>query len=200
VWAYDIGIAAIEWRRTKKGGEQMRYLCIAALLASAGCAWADLLWDNGPFDEGNAVGNGKGTGTYFGRAWLEAADDFEVSGPGWIVNGAHFEGLCFFGNLQVDSVIVAFYEDGDWTLPLEFPFYYEESADFAETDYYDAEWGYYHVDIDVGFGPIVLDPGTYWLQVTPVGLWGDWFYQGCTTHDWRYSLAARDNYWWLGKG
>ena len=90
----------------------MRYLAIAALLALAAGVSADLLWDNGPFDMGSAAGNGKGTSTYFGKVDLQIAEDFEVGAPGWSVYDIHFEGLCFFGNLQVDYITVEFFKDG----------------------------------------------------------------------------------------
>ena len=173
----------------------MRYLAIAALLALAAGASADLLWDNGPFDLGSAAGNGKGTATAFGQVDLQIAEDFEVPAPGWLVYDIHFEGLCFYGGLNVDYVTVEFFKpNGD--LPMEDPFYSMDSYDFTESDYYDPNWGYYHVDIDANFGPVALDPGVYWVKMQPYGLVGDWFYQGGTeSGGWGYTCANRNGPW-----
>jgi hypothetical protein len=173
----------------------MRYLAIALLLGLAASANAVVLWDNGPFDYGNAAGNGKGTSTYFGQVDLQVADDFEVGAPGWSVTDGHFEGLCFFGNLQVDYITVAFFQDGGNGLPLEDAFYTEDSYNFTESDYYDPSWGYYHADFDVNFGPVNLSPGTYWVYMQPYGLYGDWHYQGGTSGVWGNTAANRNGPW-----
>ncbi|MDH7507606.1 MAG: hypothetical protein QHH15_07495, partial [Candidatus Thermoplasmatota archaeon] len=149
-----------------------------------------IVWDNGPFDEGYAIGNGKGENTYFGAVWLEAADDFELTATTEI-SGGHFEGLAFFSGLQVTNIMVRFFEDAGG-VPAETPFFSEDSYNFVESDYYDPYWGYYHVDIDVSFTPVTINPGHYWVQFTPYGLSGNWFYQGCTTWDQLNSVCVRD--------
>jgi hypothetical protein len=180
----------------------MRYYAILGLLLLAAGATADqvVVWDNGPFDLDNAAGNGKGTQTYFGQVDLQVADDFEVSPPGWVLTGGHFEGLCFFGNLQVDYITVEFFNDGGNGLPQETPFYSVDSYDFTESDYYDPSWGYYHVDFDVEYQTAYLAPGVYWVKMQPYGLYGDWFYQGGTTQTWGNTCANRDGPWGYGYG
>lgn len=178
-----------------------RVLVLLAVAAFVMPTFADLLWDNGPFDLGNAFGNGKGTNTLFGQVDLQTADDFEVPAPGWYVNDGHFEGLCFNGNLQVDYITVEFFEDGGDTLPVEDPFYSEDSYDFTVSDYWDPDWGKYHVDFDVNFGPVTIDvPGVYWVKMQPYGLTNDWHYQGGTTSSWGSTVANRDGPWGGGYG
>lgn len=176
----------------------MRCLLLMGLLCCAASACAGdspyLLWDNGDFDADLAIGNGKGTDTYFGQIDMQVADDFGVPPPGWIIDEAHFEGLCLFGSLQVDYLTVEFFRD-QGGLPEEQPWCGEETYSISVSDYYDPDWGYYHVDIDVLFGPFTLHPGIYWVKVQPYGLTGDWFYQGCTTLQWGEHCAVRDGPW-----
>jgi len=159
-----------------------------------------LLWDNGPFDDpGGGHGNGKGINTMWGKTDLQMADDFLVPAPGWLVSDGHIEGICFNGNLQVDFITVEFFEDTGGGLPKANPFYTENSYSFTESDYVDPNWvGWYYVVIDVNFGPVVLDPGTYWVKIQPYGLNGDWLYQGCTTTGWGNFMAVRDGPWATG--
>ncbi len=156
-----------------------------------------LLWDNGPNDDfGNSHGNGKGINTMWGKTDLQIADDFLVPPPGWLVSDGHVEGICFSGNLQIDFITVEFFEDTGGGLPKGNPFYTENSYSFTEVDYLDANWpGWYYVVIDVNFGPVALDPGTYWVKIQPYGLNGDWFYQGSTTTGWGNFMAVRDGPW-----
>jgi len=143
----------------------------------------DVLWDNGGWQCWGG-GNTRGDNTTFGKAWLEMADDFVVD-DNWVVEDGHFEGLCIYDNLQVDEVLVRFFEDnGD--LPAEDPFFEEYSTDFDVSQEWDA-CGWYHTYIDVNFGPVALTPGDYWVQMTPVGCPGDWHYSA-------YSLAQQGDW------
>lgn len=165
------------------------------------CIKTGVLWNNGPFDDTQIRGNTKGMNTFFGQNDLQVADDFQVPSPGWLVSDGHMEGLCFFVNLQIDYITVEFFEDDGTGLPKEIPFYTENSYSFTESDYVDANWpDWYYVEIDVNFGPVPLDPGTYWVKMQPYGCPNDWFYQGCTTVGWGNPLALRDGPWGTGWG
>jgi hypothetical protein len=181
----------------------MRWLLLAGLLvltaSAASAQWWYLLWDNGPFDGDLAIGNGKGTETYFGQIDMQVADDFEVSDPGWWIDRVHFEGLCFFGGLQVDYVTVEIFRDNGG-IPFEDPFISLNAHDIEVSDWYDPNWGCYHVDIDVYPDRIEILPGFYWIKTQPYGLWGDWFYQGCTAYQWIQYCAVRDGPWGGGFG
>jgi hypothetical protein len=70
-------------------------------------------------------------------------------------------------------------------------FYERYSTDFTVIDYYDT-CGYYHTVIDVNFDNVVLSPGRYWVQFTPVGCDGDWHFQARTYQHYGADLAHRD--------
>jgi hypothetical protein len=165
----------------------------------------NMLWDNGPWTCWGG-GNCRGENTIHGKYWLEIADDFIVEYKNWTVINGHFEGLCNYGNLQVDSVLVRFFNDlGD--LPIENPFYEFYSIKFDVTDYYNESCGWYHTKIDVKFGPVLLTPGRYWIQFTPIGCAGNWHYQAYTDQNYGADCAHRDgdpsygggygNYTWI---
>ena len=161
------------------------------------CISSGLLWDNGPFDHPNGGrGNTKGINTRFGKSDLQIADDFLVPAPGWSVSDGHMEGLCFNSNPLIDHINVEFFEDTGAGLPKELPFYTDNSNSFTISERTDANWpGWNYVTIDVNFGPVPLDPGTYWIKMQPYGLTGDWFYQGITTVGWGNTAAFRDGPW-----
>jgi hypothetical protein len=178
---------------TRKGGDYMRYLGILALLCVAGGASAGILWDNGPFDEGYAIGNGKGTNTYFGQVDLQAADDFALEVAS-VITDFHFEGLSLFGTLQVDYITFELFEDTGGGLPKEDPFVSLDVYNITVTAAYDPNWGYYRNSM-TGYLNVTVPAGYYWVKMQPYGLAGDWHYQGCTTQDWGQSLAVRNGPW-----
>jgi hypothetical protein len=127
---------------------------------------------------------------------LQIADDFQVSAPGWLISDGYMEGLCFFANPQIDYITVEFFENLATGIPKEIPFYTENTNALAAVTYAHPSWiGWNYTEIDVSFGPVALDPGTYWVKMQPYGLNGNWFYHGCTTVGWGNSMAVRDGPW-----
>jgi hypothetical protein len=150
----------------------------------------DVLWDNAPSGwQEYRGGNTKGLYTAFGAQWLEMCDDFEADDI-WTITDGHFEGCSFLDNLQVDEVLVRFFEDNGTTLPKETPFFEQYSTDFTISQVFGTE--YWHTIIDVNFDPVVVDPGIYWVQFTPVGCYGDWHYSSYSLDHWGNDCAHRD--------
>jgi hypothetical protein len=143
----------------------MKYLCILALLALAGCASADVLWDNGM----NYTGLGSAQDDPSISFTTEMADDFMLAGN-LTIQDVHWRGGYWNTNYATGAFNwrIRIYNDaGDVPGNTLFDHVYLNAEvnrvfieDTGSTIYY---------DYSVGMADLPLAAGKYWLSCQGVG-------------------------------
>jgi hypothetical protein len=127
------------------------------------------LWYNGDLNLVNALANERDDGLGFGQ-YAHVFDDFNVTGPGWHVTSLY------------SNNYMSYIPAGGPTTAVEWSIHQGisvgnpgttvasgTSTDFAITVHYDGDFGFVEYSVQVKGLNINLAPGTYFLNVTPVG-------------------------------
>ncbi len=159
---------------------------IAAGLASNAARADVVLWYNGDFDSAKGLANELNTTVSDARVY----DDFQVTGGNWTIERIWSNDLMdFTGVTQADWSIRSGVSTGNGGTVIA-----SGTSAASQTATGRSAFGLTEYTIEVVGLSISLDPGTYWLQVTPIGFQSGRAYNSTTSGANAIGSPAGDNY------